>query len=62
MYRDFPGDTRDKNPLANAVDMGSIPWSGRVPHALEQLSPCPIITEPVLPEPENCKLLGLCAT
>ena len=27
-----------KNPPANAGDMGSDPWPGKIPHAMEQLS------------------------
>ena len=29
-----------KNPSANAGDHGFEPWSGKIPHAAEQLSPC----------------------
>ena len=35
----FPGGTVVKNPPANAGDTGSIPWSGKISHAAEQLSP-----------------------
>ena len=37
-----------KNPPANAGDTGSSNWSGKIPHAAEQLSPCATTTEPVL--------------
>ena len=38
-----------KNPPANAADSGSIPpWSGKIPHAMEQLSLCATATESVL--------------
>ena len=37
-----------KNPLANAGDMGFEPWSGKIPHATEQLSPCATAIEPAL--------------
>ena len=37
-----------KNPPANAGGHGFDPWSGKVPHAVEQLSPCATATEPVL--------------
>ena len=47
-----------KNPPANAGDTGSSPglgrshgfepWSGKIPHAAEQLSPCATTTELVL--------------
>ena len=41
MFRDFPGSTVAKNPLANAGDMGSIPGpETKIPHALGQLSWC----------------------
>ena len=29
----------------------SDPWSGQIPHAVEQLSPCPTAIEPVLQNP-----------
>ena len=29
-----------KNPPDNAGNMGFDPWSGKIPHAAEQLSPC----------------------
>ena len=37
-----------KNPPASVGDTGLIPGLGRFPHAVEQLSPCAIATEPVL--------------
>ena len=40
--------TKKKNPPANAGDTGFDPWSGKIPHAAEQLSPCTTTTEPVL--------------
>ena len=48
IMRDFRGGTVVKNPPANAGDMGSISWSGKIPHAAEQLSPCATTTEAVL--------------
>ena len=45
--KDFPGGTVVKNPPANAGNTGS-PWSGKIPHAMEQLSLCTTTTEPVL--------------
>ena len=42
---DFPGGPVVKNPPANAGDIGSIPGSGKTPHAEEQLSPCTTTTE-----------------
>ena len=44
--RDFSGGAVVKNPPANAGD-GFNPWSGKIPHAAEQLSPCATTTEPV---------------
>ena len=44
----FPGGAVVRNPPANAGDTGSSPWSGKIPHAVEQLSPCTTTTEPVL--------------
>ena len=43
----FPSCAVVKNPPANAGDMGSKPWSGKIPHAMEQLSPCATTTEAV---------------
>ena len=37
-----------KNSPANAGDKGSSPGPGRLPHAMEQLSPCATTTEPAL--------------
>ena len=36
---DFPGGPVVKNLPTNAGDTGSIPGSGKIPKALEQLSP-----------------------
>ena len=47
-FQGFPGGTVVKNLPANAGDMGSIPWSRKIPHAMEQLSPCTTTTEPAL--------------
>lgn len=43
--RDFPGSSVVKNLCANA---GFNPWSRKIPHVSEQLSPITAITEPVL--------------
>ena len=49
MCQDFPGGTVVRNPPANARDMTDFdPWSGKIPQATEQLSPCATTTEPVL--------------
>ena len=42
---DFPGGAAVKNPPANAGDTGLIPDPGRIPQAVEQLSPCATTTE-----------------
>ena len=44
---DFPGGTVVKNPPANQCrGHGFEPWSGKIPHATEQLTPCATTTEP----------------
>ena len=43
--RAFPGGSMVKNPSANA---GCDPWSRKIPHAEEQLSPWATTSEPVL--------------
>ena len=48
IFRGFPGGTVVKNPPANAGGRGFEPWSGKIPHAVEQLSPCATTTEPAL--------------
>ena len=45
---DFPGGAVVGNPPANAGDTRFKPWSGKIPHAAEQLSLCATTTEPVL--------------
>ena len=47
-YRDFPGGAVVKSQPANAGEHGFDPWTGKIPHAAEQLSPCATTTEPVL--------------
>ena len=44
---DFPHDAVDKNPPANAGDMGLILF-GKIPHAMKQLCPCATTAEPML--------------
>ena len=44
----FPGGTVVKNLPANSGGHRFEPWSGKIPHAMEQLSPCTTTTEPVL--------------
>ena len=43
----FLGGSVVKNPLANTGDRLD-PWSGKIPHATKQLSPCTTTIEPVL--------------
>ena len=45
----FPGGTVVKNPPARGH--GFEPWSGRIPHAAEQLGPWATTTEPARLEP-----------
>ena len=47
----FPGGAVVENLPANAGDAGSEPWSGKIPHAAEQLGPWAAITEPAHLEP-----------
>ena len=51
--RDFPGGVVDRNYFAKGGEMDLIPWSGKIPHAMELLSPCATTTEP--------ELHGLCS-
>ena len=49
MLRDFPGGAEVGSPPTIAGDtlQGRFePWSGKIPHATEQLSPCAATTEP----------------
>ena len=46
-FGDFPGGTVVKNLPANGGH-GFNPWSGKIPHDAEQLSPCATTTEPAL--------------
>ena len=48
MELDFPGGTVDKN-LPASADRFS-PWSGKIPHAAEQLSTCATSTEARVPK------------
>ena len=47
----FPGGAVVGNLPANAGDTGFEPWSGRIPHAAEQLGPWATTTEPARLEP-----------
>ena len=41
----FPGGPKDKNLPANSWGHRCEPWSGKIPHAVGQLSSCTITTE-----------------
>ena len=47
-YEDFFGGTVVKNPPANAGGHRFNPWSGKIPHATEQLSLCVTTIESAL--------------
>ena len=47
--KDFPGGPVVKNPPANAGNTDSIPGPWKIPHDMEQLSPCIPTTEPICP-------------
>ena len=47
-FSDFPGGAVVNNLPANVGDTGFYPWSGKIPHAAEQLSPCATTTDPAL--------------
>ena len=53
---DFLGGSVVKNPPANARDVFD-PWSGKIPHAVEQLSPCAKLklVHPRAPAPQQKK-------
>ena len=44
--RGFLGGPVVKKPSCNAGGYWFDPWSGKIPYAVEQLSPCPTTTEP----------------
>ena len=45
LEEDFPDGTVVKNLPANSRGHRFEPWSGKIPHASEQLSPCTTTTE-----------------
>ena len=45
--RDVPGSPVVKNPPSSAGERGFDPWSRKIPHAMEQLSPGTTTTEPM---------------
>ena len=61
-FLDFPGGLVVQNPPANAGDIGSIPRSGKIPHASRQLSLCATATEPTRSTALVPQLLNLRAT
>ncbi|KAJ8794078.1 hypothetical protein J1605_019070 [Eschrichtius robustus] len=48
IVRGFAGGAVVKNPPAKCRGHAFEPWSGKIPHAEEQLSPCATTTEPAL--------------
>ena len=56
----FLGGSVVKNLPANARYTGSIPGSGKIPHASEQLSPCATTTQPSLYNREPQPLKPVC--
>ena len=54
----FPGGAVVENLPANAGGHGFKPWSGKIPHAAEQLSPWATTTEPARLEPVLCNKRG----
>ena len=42
---DFPGSTVEQEFICQCRGHGHDLWSGRIPHAMEQLSPCTTTTE-----------------
>ena len=57
---DFPGGTVDKNPTCQCRGRGFYPWSGKIPHATEQLNLWATTTEPVCLEPVLCTKRSHC--
>ena len=58
---DFPSGTVDKNPPANAGDMGLIPGPGRS-HMPQNYNLCATTTKPTLWSPQAATTAPLCAT
>ena len=50
----FPGGTVVKNLSAECRGHGFEPWSGNIPHAVEQLSLCATTTRATTTEPTCC--------
>ena len=51
MTVDFPGGPVVKNSTCQNKGHGFDPWSGKIPHAIRQLSPCPMTPESVFKSP-----------
>ena len=47
-HHGLPWWLSSEEPTCQCKRLESDPWSGRIPHAVEQLSPCGRTTEPVL--------------
>ena len=56
----FPGDSVVKSLPASVGNMGFNPWSGKIPHTVEQLSPCATIADPALCSPKTATTEPLC--
>ena len=59
---DFPGGAMDKNLPANAGNIGLIPGSGKIPHAVDQLNLCTTATEPLLSSPQAATAEPVCCS
>ena len=59
---DFPGGAVVESPSAcQCRGHGFEPWSGKIPHAAEQLGPCATAAEPVCLELVLCSKRGHCS-
>ena len=58
MDENFRGGAVSKNLPINAGDVDLIPLSGKIPPAMEQLSPCATTTEPTFYKYESHKSTG----
>ena len=47
----FPVGSVVEQPACQCRKRGFAPWSGKIPHATEQINPCATTTEPVLQSP-----------
>ena len=47
LFKGFPGGANGKESACQCKRTKSIPWSRKIPHAMEQLSPCSTALEAV---------------